>query len=169
MAYRVLSNEIPDVRVVIKPIGSSGHGTFAPSSAEELRFYDFPYGLVALQEIVAEDNEGIYLSPTVQYVADYLLKGRLCERIVMGSTTCGLRSCTASDDVIMKIERQAARLHEALKPHGAGGFTFVTSAEGETLLTDIHTQSGMDKPRAATAAEMVSFGSGRQVMLLPLR
>ena len=144
MAYRVLSNENPDVKVVVKPIGSSGHGTFSPSSAEELRFYDFPYGHAVLQEIAAEDSEGAHLSPTVQYFADVPLQGRLCERIVLGSTTYGLRSCTAGSDVIKKIEQQALKLHQALKPQGAGGFTFVTSSDGEPLLTDIHTQFGIE-------------------------
>ena len=84
MAYRMLSNENPDVKVVVKPVGSSGHGTFSPSSAEELRFYDFPYGHAVLQEIAAEDSEGAHLSPTVQYFGDVLLSGSLCEKIVLG-------------------------------------------------------------------------------------
>jgi hypothetical protein len=144
MAYRILSIDNPDIKVVIKPIESSGHGNFSPSSAEELRFYDFPYGHVVLQEITAEESEGAHLSPTVQFVADYLSQGSLCERIIMGSTTYGLRLCTASSEVIKKIELQASRLHQALKPQGAGGFAFHISSVGELLLTDIHTQFGVE-------------------------
>jgi hypothetical protein len=144
MAYRILSIDNPDIKVLIKPIGSSGHGNFSPSSAEELRFYDFPYGHVVLKESTAEESEGAHLSPTVQFVADYLSQGSLCERIIMGSTTYGLRSCTASSEVIKKIELQASRLHQALKPQGAGSFAFHTSSDGELLLTDIHTQFGVE-------------------------
>jgi len=139
----MLANETPDVKVIIKPIGSSGHGTFAPGSAEELRFYDFPYGDVVLQENVAEEGEGARLSPSVQYMESRVLNGKLCERIIMGSTTYGLRSSTAEDAFNEEIQGHAAKLIEALKPTGAGGFAFIAH-EGKPMLTDIHTQSGIE-------------------------
>ena len=144
VAYRMLANENPDVKVLIKPIGSCGHGTFAPSSAEELRFYDFPYGDVVLQVLMTEEGgEGARLSPSLQYFSQRLLEGKICERIVMGSTTYGLRSCSADPAFVDDIIEKSQQLLGVLKPQGAGGFAYIAH-DGQPLLTDMHVQSGIE-------------------------
>ena len=140
----LLKEENPDIKVVIKPIGSSGHGTFVPTSPEELRFYDFPYGDVVLQTVLAEDGaDGPLISPSVQYFSARIIEGKICERVVLGSTTYGLRSCTADAAFIDQITQKSRQLLDVLKPQGAGAFDFIAQ-HGEPLLTDIHTQSGVE-------------------------
>ena len=143
MAYRMLSEANPDIKVLIKPIGSLGHGSFAPSSTEELRFYDFPYGSVALQENVSQVGDRSSISTSVPFFHGTLIPGKPCERITMGSTTYGLRSCTADTSFGQDVENKAGKLLQALSPVGSGGFAFV-SHNGEPVLTDIHVQAGIE-------------------------
>ncbi|EKX41719.1 hypothetical protein GUITHDRAFT_74499 [Guillardia theta CCMP2712] len=130
VAFRLLTDGDPNVQVVIKPILSSGQG---------MLFYDFPYGDVILQEYLQVDRspDGMHVSPTVQYMQNDLLDGRPCERIIMGSMTYGLRSCTATQEFMDKISQHSSRLVEAIAPSGMGAFAF-TSVDGKPYLTDAH-------------------------------
>ena len=47
-----------------------------------------------LQENASEDADSARVSPSVQYFEESILGGKLCERIIMGSTTYGLRSAS---------------------------------------------------------------------------
>jgi hypothetical protein len=143
MAYRLLLEANPDIKVLIKPIGSLGHGAFALSSAEELRFYDFPYGSVVLQEIVTQDGDATSVSTSVPFFHGSLIPGKPCERIVMGSTTYGLRSCTAENSFGQDVVSKAEKLLQGLNPVGAGGFCFASN-NGVPVLTDIHMQAGIE-------------------------
>ena len=67
-----------------------------------------------------------------------------------------------------KGEREAEEEEKDLLRFNLVSMNLAPSDVGRTyhmVFMGIHTQSGMNKPRTATAAEMVSFGSGRQVML----
>ncbi len=65
------------------------------------RFYDFPNGDVVLREQMVIDRapDGMFVSPSTQYIGTKILPGKTCERIVIGSSTYGFRTSTLHPEI----------------------------------------------------------------------
>ena len=86
VAFRLLTDGQEDASVWLKPTRSS-QGVILVTSANELKYYDFPLGDVIMQENLWNNNEDtksdnqalsdLQISPCVQYSGSAILEGDL--------------------------------------------------------------------------------------------
>jgi hypothetical protein len=84
VAFRLLTDGQEDASVWLKPTRSS-QGVILVTSANELKYYDFPLGEVIMQENLWNSNEDtksdnqalsdLQISPCVQYSGNAILEG----------------------------------------------------------------------------------------------
>lgn len=142
VAFKLLTDGQEDASVWIKPTRSTNQGMILVTSANELKYYDFPLGEVIMQEntVAGDDSKSdmqsdVQISPCMQYSGMGILAGTVCERIIVGNASYGLRNCTLPPAFKDTITKWSTDIVEAMNPNGAGTFNFM-SINGEPMLVD---------------------------------
>lgn len=125
-------------RCILKPaVGTTGEGILSVGTRSQVAGYAFPMGAVVLEECleIDVDKQGRSISPSIQYngkkllgdVTDQTFKGVAYEGNIMPSAT--------SPEFQKEVLEMTKRMIRWLKPHGPGGFDFL-SVQGKPVLVD---------------------------------
>lgn len=126
-------------RVILKPIhGTTGEGIIREiTSFEEVSSYDFPMGVVVLEEELHadRDSEGKVIAPSIQFMGQQLF-GAVTDQALKGESFEGNMAPSITSKAFQKEMLEVAeKVLRWLKPQGPGGFDFL-SVEGRPVLID---------------------------------
>lgn len=123
-------------RFLVKPVwGAAGEG-IRELDMSGLSSYAFPMGPVVLEERLDIDaDEGAILAPSVQFNGTHLI-GAMVDQVLEGMAFAGNRSPSRTSREFQEdATGMARRILRFLRPHGPGGFDFL-SVGGKPILVD---------------------------------
>ncbi|EKX35003.1 hypothetical protein GUITHDRAFT_146829 [Guillardia theta CCMP2712] len=136
-AYELIGSK----EVVIKPIyGAAGEGIIFVSDVATLQSYDFPYGVVCLEEKLDLDKapDGVAISPALHYNEDQFLGEDFVDQIMKGTTYMGWRQSKVEPSFQDEARRCLRAFIKGSMPKGPGGVDFL-SVKGVPYLSDLNT------------------------------